>query len=131
MSEVYEGLYQQRALRLREDFCGTALWIAEWVKSDPLRHAMGLDLDAPTLEWGVKHNLAAVGEPGNRVRLLNQNVLDPVGTKSHLTLGVGSNPLLVGGVGGCTYAWATPLGIATGSHLGKPWVILPTATNRP
>ena len=66
----------RRALSLREDFCGTALISAEWVKSRDDRTALGVDLDAATLDWGRKHNLAPLGAAAERVTLLEKNVLD-------------------------------------------------------
>jgi SAM-dependent methyltransferase len=66
----------RRALSLREDFCGTALISATWVKSRKDRTALGVDLDAPTLEWGLRHNLEPLGDAAARVTLLEKNVLD-------------------------------------------------------
>lgn len=72
---------QQRgrdASSLREDFCGTAFFAATWVKKNPKRTALGIDIDPKVLAWGTEHNLAAIGEPGKRLRLSCANVLDPV-----------------------------------------------------
>lgn len=63
-------------LSLREDFCGTALIAATWVKSHRKRTALGVDLDAATLEWGRRNNLLPLGEAAQRVRLVRRNVLD-------------------------------------------------------
>ncbi|MBC8404727.1 MAG: class I SAM-dependent methyltransferase [Planctomycetes bacterium] len=42
-----------RPLRsIREDFCGTAALCAEWVKDHEHNHALGVDIDRPTLTWG-------------------------------------------------------------------------------
>src|SRR5687767_13145156 len=54
------------AKSLREDFCGTALLCAEWVKSRPDRTAVGVDLHAPTQEWGRRHNLEPLGAAARR-----------------------------------------------------------------
>lgn len=43
---------------LREDFCGTASLCAEFVRRHETRHAWGVDLDEPTLDWGRTHRLA-------------------------------------------------------------------------
>lgn len=86
VQRVYKKTYGHLPLSLREDFCGTALFCAEWVKSHPERTAVGIDLDQPTLDWGIEHNLAAIGEPGQRVTLLRQNVLDPVRQRFDLAL---------------------------------------------
>lgn len=64
-------------LTVREDFCGTALFSAEWCKSDPRRAALGVDLDGPTLDWGRANTLAAA-PPGAaaRVTLVQADVRD-------------------------------------------------------
>lgn len=64
-------------LAVREDFCGTALFSAEWCKSDPRRTALGVDLDGPTLDWGRAHTLAAAPpEAAARVTLAQADVRD-------------------------------------------------------
>ncbi len=88
VNRVYKKTYGRTPLSLREDFCGTAFFCAEWVKSHADRTAIGIDLDRPTLDWGIEHNLAAIGEPGGRVTLLQQNVLDPVPQRSDIALGL-------------------------------------------
>jgi SAM-dependent methyltransferase len=70
----------RKPLTLREDFCGTALVCSQWVKSDESRTATGLDLDRDTLDWGIEHNLAPVGEAAKRVQLLEQDVCEPIGS---------------------------------------------------
>ncbi|MCZ7646577.1 MAG: class I SAM-dependent methyltransferase [Planctomycetota bacterium] len=59
---------------LREDFCGTALNAATWVRGRPERRAIALDLDRATLEWGRLHNLEPLGPDARRVELLQQDV---------------------------------------------------------
>ncbi len=88
VNRVYKKAFGRSPVSLREDFCGTALFCAEWVKSDAGRTAIGIDLDRPTLDWGIAHNLAAIGEPGQRVTLLQQNVLDRVPVRSDVTIGL-------------------------------------------
>ncbi|HEU4581274.1 MAG TPA: class I SAM-dependent methyltransferase [Polyangiaceae bacterium] len=83
---VYKKTFGRAPLSLREDFCGTALFCAAWVKSHPERIALGIDLDQPTLDWGIEHNLAPIGEPGKRITLSRQNVLDPVRGRYDLCL---------------------------------------------
>ena len=86
ITKLYTIAYGRVAVTLREDFCGTAFLAAYWLKTSQYRRAIGIDLDLPTLEWGKKHVLADLDEPGNRLQLLHQNVLEPVATKSHITL---------------------------------------------
>eukprot|EP00850_Spirogloea_muscicola_P002653 SM000010S04291 [mRNA] locus=s10:731897:733900:- [translate_table: standard] len=62
-------------LCLREDFCGTALLCAEWLKADARRTAIALDLDEEALRWGACQNLFAFQD---RVALLHGNVLAPL-----------------------------------------------------
>lgn len=78
VDQTYRSIRGGRASRLREDFCGTANTSCEWVRRRPSNTAVGLDLDQPTLDWGVAHNLAAL-TPAQRARvtLLNRNVLTP------------------------------------------------------
>eukprot|EP00741_Cyanophora_paradoxa_P003943 tig00000741_g3835.t1 len=61
---------------LREDFCGTALLCAEWVRGDVERVAVGVDLDEETLAWGREYNLLPLGPPAERVTLLCSDVCD-------------------------------------------------------
>ncbi len=64
----------KKPLSFREDFCGTAILSAAWVKSHKERTATGLDIDRPTLDWGKQHNLAPLGDAAERVTLLQQDV---------------------------------------------------------
>jgi SAM-dependent methyltransferase len=73
LTRVFKRVRGRPAVSLREDFCGTALLCAEWVKK-PERTAVGVDLDKGVLAWGTKRHLAAIGEPGDRVTLLQQDV---------------------------------------------------------
>lgn len=77
--EFFDSVYREHrgaaARDLREDFCGTALLSLTWVESGKRRRALGVDLDAATLEWGRAHNLAAVDEATRkRVRLVQADV---------------------------------------------------------
>jgi hypothetical protein len=70
---------RRRPLRLREDFCGTAKLCADWVRGQPDRFAVGIDLHAPTLDWGRRHHLLPLGDEASRVRLLCRDVRQGVG----------------------------------------------------
>ena len=76
LTHLYEEHRGRPPLFLREDFCGTAALCAEWVKSDPRRRAVGLDLDRSTLAWAKKHNLAPLGDARERMVLHRGDVLD-------------------------------------------------------
>jgi SAM-dependent methyltransferase len=58
----------------REDFCGTALVAAGWVKGHPERHSIGLDLDQPTLDWAHERNVSPLGPDAERVDLRRLDV---------------------------------------------------------
>ncbi|MCH2104915.1 MAG: class I SAM-dependent methyltransferase [Planctomycetes bacterium] len=69
VQRVYRDLRGEEAMHFREDFCGTAILSATWVKTDDGRTAEGYDLDPEPIEWGEKHNLAPLGDAGERVQL--------------------------------------------------------------
>jgi cyclopropane fatty-acyl-phospholipid synthase-like methyltransferase len=78
IERIFKKLRKRSPVTLREDFCGTALLTATWVKSNPKRRAIGVDIDPHVLEWGHEHNLAPIGEPGDRVTIHCQDVRDAV-----------------------------------------------------
>jgi len=70
--------WRKRAPRtLREDFCGTALLCATWVRGRSERSAEGFDLDPEPLAWGRAHNLAPLGAEAERVTLHQADVRTP------------------------------------------------------
>lgn len=75
---TYKALRGRLAVRLREDFCGTGNTSCEWVRRRPNNLAFGLDIDQPTLDWGLEHNVAPM-DPAQRkrVNLINRDVLSP------------------------------------------------------
>ena len=74
----FQRLRGRKAVRLREDFCGTGNTSCEWVRRRDQNVAIGLDIDQPTLDWGHEHNLSKLDASQlARVRLLNRNVLEP------------------------------------------------------
>lgn len=74
---VYKKHRRRRALSFKEDFCGTAYLSTTWVKSHKKRTAIGVDLDQPTLDWGIQHHLEPAKQSvRERVTLINANVLD-------------------------------------------------------
>ncbi|KAM3692856.1 hypothetical protein ACB098_08G119000 [Castanea mollissima] len=69
-------------LYLQEDFCGTALLSAEWIRSNSRRTAVGLDLDLEALNWCLEKNISRVGADGySRISLFHGNVLQPLEAK--------------------------------------------------
>ena len=76
LSGTFERIAGRKAKSLREDFCGTALLCAEWVKTRD-RTAVGVDLDPEVLAWGAEHNRAPLGPRASSLRLLRQDVRAP------------------------------------------------------
>jgi hypothetical protein len=76
VARTFERIAGRKAMSLREDACGTALFCARWV-AKRARTAVGLDLDREVLAWGTEHNLAPLGERASSVRLLRQDVRSP------------------------------------------------------
>ncbi|MBK8480035.1 MAG: class I SAM-dependent methyltransferase [Proteobacteria bacterium] len=74
---TFRRAFARPALRLREDFCGTAAVCCAWARSRSDRRAWGVDLDPEPLQWGREHNVAALSPAQQaRVVLLQQDVLD-------------------------------------------------------
>lgn len=77
MSGVFKELRGRVPLTMREDFCGTALFACEWVKSHRERRAFGVDLDPEVLAWSREHNVAKLSPAvANRLELLQADVLE-------------------------------------------------------
>lgn len=73
----FKRLRRRTAVRLREDFCGTANTSCEWVRRRPTNSAVGVDLDPEPLAWGLANNLSRLKpSQSRRVRLEQGNVLD-------------------------------------------------------
>lgn len=70
--------HRRRELRtIREDFCGTAALAASFVRRHAANRAYGVDLDAPTLDWGLTHHVARLtDDQAARLTLLEANVLE-------------------------------------------------------
>jgi len=84
--DIFMKLRGRRPLTMREDFCGTAYLSCTWVASHPKRHAIGIDLDQPTLDWGETHNASTLRPAARqRLQLLCGDVLDGVGDRAELT----------------------------------------------
>lgn len=74
IERVFRQIRGRSAQSLREDFCGTALLTGTWVGRGTERSAVGVDIDPKVLAWGTARNLAPLGEPGQRVKLYQQDV---------------------------------------------------------
>jgi len=72
----FEKLRGRPARSFREDFCGTASACCEWVRNGADRTAIGIDLDAEVLGWGLKNRVGRLSdEQKARVQLIEENVL--------------------------------------------------------
>ena len=82
LPQYYTWLFGKPPTTMREDFCGTARISCEWVKISPKHRATGLDLDAKTLEYAKKVNMADMTPAEKkRIKLLKQDVLKPTREK--------------------------------------------------
>ncbi|HED67042.1 MAG TPA: class I SAM-dependent methyltransferase [Planctomycetes bacterium] len=79
LSRVYRNKRGKQPLHFREDFCGTALLCANWVKRGEEFTAEGFDICGDTIAWGVEHNFHPIGDAAQRVRLHMKDVRE----KSH------------------------------------------------
>ena len=77
VDDTFKKLRGRRAKLLREDFCGTANVCCEWVRQRKSNHAIGVDIDPEVLEWGRRHNLAALSaDQRKRIQLQQMSVLE-------------------------------------------------------
>jgi SAM-dependent methyltransferase len=77
--DTFKNLRGRDAISFREDFCGTASACCEWVRTDPRRHAVGVDIDESVLEWGRANRVGRLPEVDRaRVKLLNDDVMNVV-----------------------------------------------------
>lgn len=74
VQRVYKKARGRRLLRMREDFCGTAVLACEWVRRRRDHEAWGVDLDRKTLDWGDARYGKALGAARERLHLLCQDV---------------------------------------------------------
>jgi len=76
LNDTFRDLRDRDAVSFREDFCGTASASCEWVRTGAGRHAVGVDIDQDTLDWGRKNRIGKLPEADRpRVKLLNEDVM--------------------------------------------------------
>jgi SAM-dependent methyltransferase len=75
-AKYHQRLTGRPARVLREDFCGTALLAAHWVRMHREHRAIGVDLDGPTLAWGRERNILGQldAEQQQRIELIQADV---------------------------------------------------------
>ncbi len=74
VDETFTLLRRRKARLLREDFCGTANTACEWVRRRPSNRALGVDIDQEVQDWGLQHNVKALGRAAKRITLINNDV---------------------------------------------------------
>ena len=81
LSRVYNKVRGTKPLHFREDFCGTGLLSAEWIKRGKRHTAEGFDICADTIGWGVKNVFEPLGKDAERVTLHVKDVREPSARK--------------------------------------------------
>lgn len=78
LRNTYKELRGREPVTLREDFCGTFSICCEWVKQGPKFRALGVDLDAEPILYGLSHYLPKLAPAQReRVKIVQENVLNP------------------------------------------------------
>lgn len=86
LGKLYQRVRKRSARLMREDFCGTGSLSTAWVKGGKDRSAYGVDLDRPTLDWGLKNNVAPLSPSlTKRIKLVEGDVLLERGPKADVT----------------------------------------------
>ncbi len=74
---IFSKHWKRKPTTLREDFCGTAKLACRWVQRNKKNQAWGIDFHQPTLDWGVKYNVAELTEKQKgRLHLLCGDVIE-------------------------------------------------------
>src|SRR5690606_22479699 len=69
LRRVYKKENGRPARHFREDFSGTALLTAEWIRKGPKYTAEAFDIDPEPVEWGRRHHFRDLGDAANRAVL--------------------------------------------------------------
>lgn len=75
--DTYSAIRNRRPKHFREDFCGTCLLSANWVKQGKKFTAESYDIDAEPLQWGLENNLSKLGEAASRVQQFQEDARNP------------------------------------------------------
>ncbi|MEC7585105.1 MAG: class I SAM-dependent methyltransferase [Planctomycetota bacterium] len=86
LSRCYKKTTGEPLRVMREDFCGTAVMASWFVKLHKENRAIGIDLDQPTLDWGIRNNVEKLldDEQKSRLSLINSDVCDVTEPKAQL-----------------------------------------------
>lgn len=74
---VYETERGRPPRHFREDFCGTGLLTATWLKRHPDNTAEGFDIDPEPVQWGQERHFAELGEDAKRATIHLKDARDP------------------------------------------------------
>jgi hypothetical protein len=77
LRRVYKKRNGRPARHFREDFSGTALLTAEWIRKGPKFTAEAFDIDPEPVAWGRAHHFRALGEAASRAVLHIKDVREP------------------------------------------------------
>jgi len=69
LARVYKKVRKKSPKHFREDFCGTAVLSASWVKRGKAYSAEGFDICGDTIAWGLAHNFESLGDKAGRATL--------------------------------------------------------------
>jgi len=84
LTRVFRNTRGRRALHFREDFCGTGLLSAHWIRQGSEHTAEGFDLDPDPVAWGLAHNFEPLGEAARRYTVHLKDVRAPGHRKADL-----------------------------------------------
>ena len=74
--QAWRELKGREPASVREDFCGTAITVIEWVKQGESHSGVGIDLDGPTLKIAERRVSRRLDDKQQkRMKLLQENVL--------------------------------------------------------
>ncbi len=75
VEKVWEQLRDRKAIRIREDFCGTFAAACEWIRRSKDNVAVGVDLSREVLDWGRERNLPDLKKDQiDRLEILEKDV---------------------------------------------------------
>ncbi|MDH3468633.1 MAG: class I SAM-dependent methyltransferase, partial [Gammaproteobacteria bacterium] len=77
LARVYKKERSKPARHFREDFSGTGLLTAHWVKRGSKYTAEAFDIDPEPIEWGKTHVFAKIGKAATRAVLHQADVRAP------------------------------------------------------
>ncbi len=77
LRRVYKKEYGLPPRHMREDFCGTGLMTAYWIKRGRKYTAEGFDIDPEPLAWGKANHFAELGEAAERAIMHQADVREP------------------------------------------------------